>query len=418
MNEILITISVFGSLFLSGLFSATETAITAISIAKIHKLKSDGNKKAAIISKLRENKEKLISTILLANNGFNILSSTLATALLIDIFGNEGVIYATLIMTILIIIFAEIIPKTYALANPERVALAFARFLEVTVKICNPITRTISFTVEFIMKFLKIENSINLVSPTEEIKGAIDLHHSEGSVDQSDKFMLDGVFYLGETRVSEVMTHRRNMVTLNIEQDIRSLRVELKKIGHTRIPVWQDSPDNIIGILHTRDLLNSLLDNDDLSLDEVKKLLTEPLFIHESTSLDEQLAEFKEKKARFALVIDEYGDILGMITIYDILEEVVGRIQDERDPVKEDLVVEGENYIVKGELTIRDLNRKLNWQLPDEEATTIAGLLIHEAERVPEVGENLCFYGFNFTILAKNLNQITSVRIVKNEEDQ
>lgn len=418
MSEIFIIISVFGSLVLSGLFSATETAITAISIAKIHKLKSDGNKKAAIISKLRENKEKLISTILLANNGCNILSSTLATALLIDIFGNEGVIYATLIMTILIIIFAEIIPKTYALANPERVALAFAKFLEVTVKICNPITRTISFTVEFIMKFLKIENAINLVSPTEEIKGAIDLHHSEGSVDQSDKFMLDGVFYLGETRVSEVMTHRRNMITLNIEQDVKSLRVELKKIGHTRIPVWQDSPDNIIGILHTRDLLNSLLDNDDLSLDEVKKLLTEPLFIHESTSLDEQLAEFKEKKARFALVIDEYGDILGMITIYDILEEVVGRIQDERDPVKEDLVVDGENYIVKGELTIRDLNRKLNWQLPDEEATTIAGLLIHEAERVPEVGENLYFYGFNFTILAKNLNQITSVRIVKNEEDK
>ena len=415
MNEIFIAISIFSSLLLSGLLSATETAITAMSIAKIHKLKSDGNKKAAIISKLREDKEKLISTILLANNGCNILSSTLATALLIDIFGNEGVIYATLIMTVLIIVFAEIIPKTYALANPERVALAFARFLEVTVKICHPITKTISLTVEFIMSILKIENSIILVSPTEEIKGTIDLHHSEGSVDQSDKFMLDGVFYLGETRVSEVMTHRRNMVMVNINQDVETLKAEFKKIGHTRIPVWQDNPDNIIGILHTRDLLNSLLYDSQINIDDIKKLLTEPMFIHESTSLDEQLAEFKEKKTRFALVIDEYGDILGMITIYDILEEIVGRIQDERDPVKEDLVIEGDIYIVKGEFTIRDLNRKLNWQLPDEEATTIAGLLIHEAERVPEVGENLEFYGFNFTILTKNLNQLTSIKIIKNE---
>jgi Mg2+/Co2+ transporter CorB len=418
MNEFLVAVSVFFSLFLSGLLSASETAITAMSIAKIHKLKSNGNKRALIISRLREDKEKLISTILLANNGCNILSSTLATALLIDIFGNEGVIYATLIMTILIIVFAEIIPKTYALANPEKVALNFAKFLEITVKICHPVTKMISHTVEYIMKTLKIDNSAHLVSPTEEIKGTIDLHHSEGAVDQSDKYMLDGVFYLGETRVAEVMTHRKNMITLNLSQDVDAIIADLKKISHTRIPVWQDNPDNIVGILHTRDLLNNSLEAKEFTIDYLKSLLKEPMFIHENTPLDEQLTEFKNKKSRFAIVIDEYGGILGMITIYDILEEVVGRIQDERDPVRDELIVKEDYWITKGDFTIRDLNRKFNWHLPDNEASTIAGLLIHQAERIPEVGEQLNYFGFHFTILEKKLNQLTSIKISKNLDEE
>ncbi len=418
MNEIFVSTAVFLSLLLSGLLSATETAITAMSIGKIHKLKSDGNKKAILISKLRENKEKLISTILLANNGCNIFSSTLATAVLIDLFGNEGVIYATFIMTVLIIIFAEILPKTYALANPEKTALTFASFLNVTVKICNPITRFISFMVELIFKMLKLENSSkNFISPTEEIKGTIDLHHSEGAVDQSDKYMLDGVFYLGETRVSEVMTHRKYMSSINIDLEAKEFFYQVKTIGHTRIPVWQGKPDNIIGILHTRDLLNTIILTKDFNKCDIKKLISEPMFIHENTTLDEQLAEFKHKKTRFAIVIDEYGDIQGIITIYDILEEVVGRIQDEHDADKNDIIIYDNYCIVKGEVTIRDLNRRLNWSLPDEEATTIGGLLLHKAERIPEVNEKLEFYGFTFVILEKELNQITSIKIEKNNNE-
>lgn len=414
MFELFIILLVFFSLFLSGLLSTTETAITAMSIAKIHKLKTDGNKQAVIISKLREDKESLISTILLANNACNILASTLATALLIEMFGSEGVIYATIIMTVLIIIFAEILPKTYAIANPEKAALSFASFLQITVNICRPITKMINIIVDFMLKIFKMEDaSGHLVSPTEEIKGTIELHHQEGSVDQSDKYMLDGVFYLGETHVSEVMTHRKNMHAINIDQDIKEIATQIREIGHTRIPVWRDKPDNIIGILNTRDLLFALLDKQNIDKVNISELITGPMFIHENTALDEQLAEFKSRKTHIAIVIDEYGDIQGIITLSDILEEVVGTIKDEHDEKEEEVVLQDNFCIVKGDVTIRDLNRRLNWSLPDEEASTIAGLLIHEAEKIPEANENFLFYGFNFTIIEKKLNQLTRIKIEK-----
>ena len=316
-----VLIAILIPLLLSCFLSAAETSITAMSTAKIHKLKSDGNKRAAIISKLRENKENLISTILLTNNACNILASSVATALLIKVCGDEGVIYATLIMTVLIIVFAEILPKTYAISNPEQVALAFASFLRITVMICLPITKMINIIVEWIIAIFKMENqSHHLVSPTEEIKGTIELHHQDGLVDQSDKYMLDGVFYLGETHVSEVMTHRKSMQSINIDLDIKEIVTQVRNIGHTRIPVWKDKPDNIIGVLNTRDLLHSLLLEQDLSKINISDLIVEPMFIHENTALDEQLAEFKLRKTRFAIVIDEYGDIQGMITLSDILE--------------------------------------------------------------------------------------------------
>jgi Mg2+/Co2+ transporter CorB len=419
MVELLLAFLVFLSLLLSGLLSTTETAITAMSTAKIHKLKTDGNKNAVILSKLREDKESLISTILLANNGFNIFSSTIATALLIDIFGNEGVIYATLIMTVLIIIFAEILPKTYALSNPERAALLFAPFLQVTVNICRPITKAISFIVSILLKIFKMQHSSLLVSPTEEIKGTIEMHHHEGAVDQSDKYMLDGVFYLGETNVSEVMTHRKNMQTINLDQNIKEITKQLMNIGHTRIPVWKEKPDNIIGILNTKDLLNMLLKaNLEFDKIDISSLIAEPMFVHEKTALDEQLAEFKQRKTRVAIVIDEYGDIQGMITLSDILEEVVGRIQDEHDADKEEIILKDGCCVVKGDVTIRDLNRELNWHLPDEEASTIAGLLMHEAEKIPQENEVLQFHGFIFTILEKKLNQLINIRIEKIPDEQ
>lgn len=412
MFELFLIFAVLLLLLLSALLSSTETAITAMSTAKIHKLKTDGNKNAAIISKLRENKESLISTILLANNACNIFASTIATALLIEIFGSEGVIYATIIMTILIIVFAEILPKTYAITHPEKAALTFAYFLQITVKICRPITSMINFIVSFILTILKIQNTNTyLVSPTEEIKGAIDLHHQKGGVDQSDKFMLDGVFFLGETSVGKVMTHRKNMQTININQNIKDIASQVKDIGHARIPVWKDKPDNIIGILNTRDLLQSLLIKQNIETIDINDIITEPMFIHENTALDEQLSEFKTRKTRCAIVIDEYGDIQGIITISDILEEVVGRIKDEHDDEKEDIILKDNYCIVKGQVAIRDLNRTLNWALPDEEASTIAGLLIHEAERIPSVNEKFTFYGFNFIILEKKNNQLTYIRI-------
>ncbi len=415
VESLIILIAVVVSLVFACLLSASETAITAMSTAKIYKLKTDGNKRAVIISKLREDKESLISTILLANNGCNILASTMATAFLIKMFGSEGVIYATLIMTVLIIVFAEVLPKTYAISDPERVALKFAYLLRATVMVCRPIIRLINKFVDLITSKFKMEHAHgNLVSPTEEIKGTIDLHHEQGLVDHSDKYMLDGVFYLSETSVAKVMTHRKNMQSINISLDIKEILAQVKTIGHTRIPVWRDKPDNIIGVLYTRELLHNLLMEQDINKIKIADLINEPMFIHENTALDEQLTEFKTRKTRFAIVIDEYGDIKGLITLSDILEEVVGHIQDEHDHEKNEIIWQNNHCVVKGDITIRDINRELNWQIPDNEASTIAGLLIHEAERVPDVGENLIFYGFSFTILAKEFNQLTNIKIEKN----
>lgn len=414
-----IFLAVFIPLLLSCLLSAAETAITAVSTAKIHKLKKDGSKQAALISELKEDKEGLISTILFINNLCNILSSTMATAFLIKVFGNEGVIYATCIMTILIIVFAEILPKTYSIDNPERVALALAKLLKMAVIFFRPIIRLINKVVEFIINIFKLKDSMHshFVSPTEEIKGTIDLHHKQGAVDQHDKYMLDGVFYLGETYVSKVMTHRKNMLSIDLNQNIKEILTQVKNIGHTRIPVWKDNPDNIIGILNTKELLNVLLTEQNPDKINIQFLISDPLFIHENTALDEQLVEFKNKKNRLAIVIDEYGDIQGMITLSDILEEVVGEIHDKNDKKENNIILHEKNCIAKGDVTIRDINRMLNWNIPDDgEASTIAGFIIHEAERIPEIGEILFFSGFEFTILAKKSNQLTSIKVKKLEE--
>jgi Mg2+/Co2+ transporter CorB len=405
-------------LMLSALLSASETAITAMSTAKLHKLKTDGNKQAEMITILRADKENLISSILLANNACNILASTVATAILIDMFGNEGVLYATITMTILIIIFAEVLPKTYSLANPERAALSFASFLKVIVTICTPITKTINFIVGMIIKNLKLtDSSYPVVSPTEEIKGTIELHHQEGSVDRNDKEMLEGVFYLGETDVSKVMTHRKNIQTISLDSNIQEILNQIKLIKHTRVPAWKDNPDNIIGILNTHDLLHKMLHKEVLNKSNLKNLLAEPLFIDRNTTLDEQLAKFKAKKTRFAIVIDEYGDIQGIITLSDILEEVVGSINDKHDEKREDIIWQGNSCSIKGDVTIRDFNRSSNWQLPDGDASTVAGLLIHQAEKIPEAGEYIEFNGFKFTILTKKSNQITHIKIEKLKDE-
>ncbi|MCT4635885.1 MAG: CNNM domain-containing protein [Rickettsiales bacterium] len=404
----IISISIIVPLSLSCILSASETAVTAMSGAKIHKLKKDGNKRARIISKLKEDREGLISTILLANNTCNILASTMSAAFLIKIFGGEGIIYSTVIMTALIIVFAEVLPKTYAIAHPEKLALKFAYFLKITVTICKPITGMIN---KFVSIFKISPNyDDNLVSPTDEIKGAIDLHHRQGRFDQDNKYMLDGVFFLEETNVSEVMTHRKNIESINIDLGIKEILAQVKESGYTRIPMWKDNPDNIVGVLNTRELLDTLLDGQKLNKININDLIVEPIFVHENTTLGEQLSNFKERKIRFAMVIDEYGDIQGLITLADILEEVIGSVQEEGD---DEVILKDGACVVKGEVTIRDLNRALDWHLPDEDASTIAGLVIHEAERIPEVGEEFKFYKFYFTILSKNGNQLTSIKVKK-----
>ncbi len=402
-------------LVLSAFFSGSETALTATSRALMHELERKGNKKAALVQRLISAKETLIGAILLGNNFVNILASALATSLLVSFFGKSGVIYATLVMTALVLIFAEVLPKTYAIANPERMALAVSPFIRVIVAVFGPVTRVIQIIVRQVLRFfgVNLDEKMAVLSAHEEIRGAINLHHLEGSVIKDDRDMLSGLLNLRDMEVSDVMVHRTKMLAVDVARPTGKIIAELLESGFSRIPVWRDNPDNIIGILHAKNLLRALSNaKGKVSKIDIEKISTKPWFVPDTTNLQEQLDAFLTRKTHFAVVVDEYGEVMGLITLEDILEEIVGEISDEHDEAVIDLEPDKQGAIkVDGSLPVRDINRTMDWSLPDEEATTIAGLVIHEAQTIPEPSQVFTFYGYRFEILKRQRNQITLIKI-------
>ncbi|MBN8828382.1 MAG: DUF21 domain-containing protein [Sphingobacteriia bacterium] len=420
---IILVASISLLLLLAGFFSAAETAITASSQAKMHQLKQSGNKRAGIVMNLRNDKERLIGAILLANNTLNVLASSIVATYMVKVFGEEGVIYATFMMTILIFVFAEVLPKIYAFENPEKVSLAIAPTILFLVKVCSPITVTIRIIGEALMKFFNLKNKDSLVSGSEAIRGAIELSRHEGSMVKSERDMLGGVLDLSDVTVEQIMVHRSEIKKINIDDPISKIVAEALDFPHSRIPLWQKEPDNIVGILHIKSLLKAINDNkDDINKVNIKDLLVDPWFVPNTTLLRDQLYHFRKQRKHFALVIDEYGVLMGLVTLEDILEEIVGQIDDEHDVAKDTISKISDNeYIVNGSETIRDINRDLELNLPEDVANTIAGLLMFELQEVPKEGEIINLYGITFQVLKKNQNQITKVRIniknrINNEE--
>ena len=405
-------------LIISAFFSASETAVTGASRAKIHKLKMEGNRRARLVSKLRQKKEKFIGTILFGNNVVNIAASAITTSLFIRLFGEDGVLFATIVVTILVVIFAEIMPRTYAIIFPEKVALALAPFIGLTIRLLSPITSTFQVVVSYIFKLLRISQSDSktLVSGTDALRGAIELELQEGGVVKNDRDMLGSILDLSETEVAEIMIHRKQMDLLNADLPTDEMIEFVLSTLHTRIPVYRDSPDNIIGILHAKELLKLLKHGEKQSLTatDILKMLKKPWFIPETTKLRDQLNAFMKARNHLAIVVDEYGSVMGLVTLEDILEEIVGQIDDEHD--NKTAVARKEpdgSYLIEGSTTLRDLKRELEWQLPDENATTLAGLVIHEAQSIPDVGQSFDFHGYHFQILKKQRNQITLLRAKK-----
>jgi len=402
-------------LVLSAFFSGSETALTATSRALMHELERKGNKKAALVQRLISARETLIGAILLGNNFVNILASALATSLLVSFFGKSGVVYATLVMTALVLIFAEVLPKTYAIANPERMALAVSPFIRVIVAVFGPVTRVIQIIVRQVLRFfgVNMDEQTAVLSAHEEIRGAINLHHLEGSVIKDDRDMLSGLLNLRDMEISDVMVHRTKMLAVDAARPTGEIIAELLESGFSRIPIWRDNPDNIIGILHAKNLLRALSNaKGQVSKIDIEKISTKPWFVPDTTNLQEQLDAFLTRKTHFAVVVDEYGEVMGLITLEDILEEIVGEISDEHDEVVIDLEPDKQGAIkVAGSLPVRDINRTMDWSLPDEEATTIAGLVIHEAQTIPEPSQVFTFYGYRFEILKRKRNQITLIKI-------
>ena len=407
----------------SGFFSGSETALTAASRARMHAAEKDGDKRAGVVSKLLNMRERLLGGILLGNNMVNILASVLTTAVFTNIFGDGGAALAgaTVVMTLLILIFAEVLPKTYAISQPDKMALKVARPISLIVKIFAPIVSVVQLIVNGTLRLFGVDTKASAWTAADEIKGAVDLHLEEGGVAKRARDQIYGVLEIGELDVEDVMIHRKNVIMLDVNLPAEQIVKEVLDSGHSRIPLYEEDQDNIIGVLHVKDILKSISKaNGDFSAVNAKKIMRETWFVPETTSVVKQLRAFQQKREHFALVVDEYGALMGVLTLEDILEEIVGDIQDEYDEEIKGIerLKEG-GAILQGDLPVRDINRAMDWKLPDEEAVTIAGLVIHESQTIPEVGQTFAYYGYRFEILKKQRNQIVSLKVRKTfEPDQ
>jgi Mg2+/Co2+ transporter CorB len=402
-------------LVISFFFSASETALTAFSRARMLRLEKAGNRAAALVNRMIEIRERMIGAILTGNNVVNITASALTTSLLLAWFGDVGVLYATGIMTVVVVVFTEVLPKTIAINAPDRVAVLVARPIFRVVKILGPMLIGLEALVRWILRMFgfRVGTDQAFLSAHEELRGAVDLLHKEGGVEKHDRDMFGGLLDLRDLTVSDVMIHRTEMITVCVDDPSEEVIKAVLDAPVTRVPLWSGKPENIIGILHAKDLLRALQGaGDDLSTIDVKGIARPPWFVPDIRPLSEQLKAFRRRKTPFALVVDEYGEVMGLVTLEDILEEIVGDITDEHDVAVPGVRPQPDGSVnVDGGVPIRDLNRAMEWNLPDDEATTVAGLVIHEARSIPEPGQTFTFHGFRFRVLRRHRNRITALRI-------
>ncbi|MBF0129536.1 MAG: HlyC/CorC family transporter [Alphaproteobacteria bacterium] len=413
-------IAIFVLLLLSAFFSGAETALTATSRPLMHQLEQEGNRRAALVNRLVARREQLIGSILLGNNVVNILSSALATSLLVTAFGDAGVAYATLVMTVFILIFSEILPKTFALRHASATALAVAPFVNLLVKALSLPVKVVQVVVRLSLRLLGADKTreYDAAAIMTELRGVIDLHDAQEVKDE--RAMLRSVLDLADVTVGEIMTHRKSVESIDGGQPATVVVDAVLNSPYTRIPLWREKPDNVIGVVHAKALLRAVRAHEgDLDRLDVVAVASPPWFVPDSTTLQEQLQAFRDRREHFAMVVDEYGTIMGVVTLEDILEEIVGDITDEHDVAVSGVRPQPDgSYVVDGSVTLRDLNREFDWKLPDEEASTIAGLVLHEARRIPEIGQIFRFHGFRFEILRRQRNQIISVRMTPLGDDE
>jgi len=407
---------VFGLLALSAIFSAAETSLTGASRARMHQLERDGDRAARRVNKLTSDQETMIGAVLLGNNLINILASALTTEVLTAaIPGPWGVAAATALMTVLVLVFAEVLPKTLAILRSDDVARFLSGPTLVVVRLFGPVIYAIQFVVRRTLRVfgVKLDMEVDVLAAHEEIRGAVEYHHSEGLVEERDRRMLGGVLDLSDMDVSQVMVHRMSIDMLDADLPPREFVAAALKSDHTRMPLYRGDPENIIGVFHAKDLLHALAEADG-SVDglDLEKIIREPWFIPETTNLKDQLNAFLKRQTHFALVVDEYGALQGLVTLEDILEEIVGEIEDEHDTSLPGVRKQPDGSVsVDGSVAIRDLNRAMDWDLPDDEAVTVAGLVIHEAQTIPKIGQTFIFHRHRFQVVKRVRNQITALRI-------
>ena len=395
----------------SAFFSSAETALTAASDARMRQLANKGNKRAKIVEKLRADREGLIGSILIGNNAVNVLGSALATSFAIALFGEGGLVWATIGMTVLLVVFAEVMPKTYAFTYADSYALRIAPVLQIVVRALSPLSVGIRLLATQIIR----PNPDAHENREEELRGLIELQGNDGNADDRErKAMLSSILDLNEISVEAIMTHRGTVSMINADDQVEDILRYVLNSPHTRHPVFSGKSDNIVGVLHVKDLLRAVGEAESGMIlpETVQNIASDAYFIPETTLLFDQLQAFRSRREHFAVVVDEYGDFRGIVTLEDILEEIVGDIDDEHDIDLAGLTPQADgSWLVDGNVTIRDLNRTLGWQLPDEDASTVAGLVLFESRTIPNPGQEFRFHDIRFRIVKRKGNQLTRFRL-------
>jgi len=406
-------IIIFFLLIISGLLSGSETSITSVSKSKIHKLSNRGDVRAKKVLKLIEKKNDLVSSILIGNNIINILASVLATALLIKYYGDKGILYSTVVMSALIVIFSEVFPKNYALLRPDRFVLTMSGPLTIFSKLLLPFILFLRFINFIIFKLMRVDTANKVTSKTarEDIRNIINMHEDEGRLLKDESDMLNAILDLKEITVEKIMTHRKNIYSINIEET-DTFFTKIAKSSFSRIPVWKDNPNNILGLVHAKNVLSNLDENGALDINKIKENLIKPWFIPETTKAKDQLNEFIKRKEKLAFIVNEYGELMGLISMEDIIEEIVGNIFDEKDFSTIGIRrLENNIFRIRGDVNIRDINRELDIAIPEGSSSTIAGYIIDQTESFPDVGQIFAYDGIIYEIINKNKNQITQIKL-------
>lgn len=420
--SLLIAAAVIAALILlNAFFSAAETALTGASRARMATLEREGDRLARKVNELNEDRERMIGAVLLGANLVQIAASAIAASIFVGLYGELGPLITTLVLTPLLLIFGEVGPKTYAITAADKIARLVAVPVQWMVRILAPITGAVQWIVNHGLRLfgVRVDENIDVLRAARaEIAGAVEMHAEEGGVEAETRHRLLGALDLSELTVADVMLHRKAIKSIDIDLPPREIIAQAMSSPHTRLPLWKDEPDNIVGVLHARDLLRAISEHGRDGFD-VHEIMRTPWFTPMTTSAEDQLAEFLRRREHFAAVVDEYGALMGLVTLEDILEEIVGDIKDEHDIAVQGVRPQPDGSVnVDGAVPIRDLNRAMNWDLPDEEAVTIAGLVIHEAQAIPEPGQRFAFHGYRFQVLRRQRNQITALRVEREEEEE
>jgi putative hemolysin len=406
------------SLFLCAMASAAETALTSISRIKLKNLVEEGDKQAIEIDRMLSNPNKLLSTILIVNSVAVIVASSMATLLALQFFGNLGEIIATILISLVVLIFCEITPKTAAVQNPLRWARIFVNPVRAASWLLTPIVSTLSAITNFLVRIVggQIKHRGPFVTE-EELRLLVTVGEEEGVLEEEETEMIHSIFEFADTTVREVMIPRIDMVTLESDTTVDEAVDLALEAGFSRIPVYEENIDNIIGVLYTKDMIKQLREGHNSF--PVRDLVRAAYFVPETKKLDDLLREIKQKHVHMVIIVDEYGSVAGLVTIEDLVEEIVGDIQDEYDREEKLYEQVSENeYVFDAKISIEEFNDLMDQELEDVDYETLGGFLYAQLDKIPTVGDTITFNNLTFTVLSTRGRRITQVRVIRKADQQ